>query len=223
VITTIKENPIPAALAGIGLGWLVMRMRSKSSEQRFAGYHPSRDYGYGPTTNYPTGRNYASYGYETYGYQPGYTPSDQSGSGAGSTVDQAKNTVGQATGQIQDTASQMAGQVQDTAGQVANQVQDTASQIGYQAQYQAQRAAGGFQQMLDTNPLAVGAMAVAAGIAVGMIVPETPQEHQLMGEARDNLMDKAQQTAQDTVQKVQSVAQEAVGAAKQEVQNQGLA
>ena len=72
--------------------------------------------------------------------------------------------------------------------------------------------------MLDENPMTVGALAVGAGAAIGLAIPETSKEHEVMGEARDTVVEKAQEKAQD----VQQVAEEAQGAAQQEVENQGL-
>ena len=63
---------------------------------------------------------------------------------------------------------------------------------------------------------------MAVGAAVGLAVPATRVEQEYLGEARDKLVDKAQQVAHDTMQKVQNVAQEAGRTAQQEAQNQGL-
>ena len=76
--------------------------------------------------------------------------------------------------------------------------------------------------MLQENPLAVGTLAVGVGAAVGLAIPETSKEHEVMGEARDNLVDKAQEKVQETQEKVQQVAGEAQNAAQQEAENQGL-
>jgi ElaB/YqjD/DUF883 family membrane-anchored ribosome-binding protein len=94
--------------------------------------------------------------------------------------------------------------------------------LGEQARYQAQRASGGFQRMLRENPLAVGTLAVGVGAAVGLAIPETSKEHEVMGEARDSLVDKAQEKVQETQQKAQRVAEEAQSAVQQEAENQGL-
>ena len=76
--------------------------------------------------------------------------------------------------------------------------------------------------MLRENPLAMGALAVGAGAALGLAIPQSTQEHEVMGEARDTFVEKAQEKAQDAQQRVQRVAQEAQSAAKEEASNQGL-
>jgi len=61
------------------------------------------------------------------------------------------------------------------------------------------------------NPLAIGAVAIAAGVGVGLLLPGTSRENQLMGETRARLMDDARrtagrvaQTAKDTVNEVKT-------------------
>jgi hypothetical protein len=112
-------------------------------------------------------------------------------------------------------------------------VQETTEQIGSQAATQVNRAGGALQQALHDNPLAVGAAALAVGAVVALAVPQTQQEHQVMGPTRDKLVVKAQDTAhevaervqtaaQETVQKVEHVAQEARDAAQRTAQQEGL-
>ena len=76
--------------------------------------------------------------------------------------------------------------------------------------------------MVRENPLAMGAVAIGAGAAVGLAIPQSAQEHEVMGEARDTFVEKAQEKAQDAQERVQRVAEEAQSAAKEEASNQGL-
>jgi ElaB/YqjD/DUF883 family membrane-anchored ribosome-binding protein len=209
IVETIRQNPIPAALTGIGLGWLITKLNSGGSQ---SGSSTRDGYYNGYSTGYPTSYS----GYQSSNWDYG------SASSAGSTVDQARQNLGQAADQVQGTVSSAVNQAQDTAGQVASQVQSQVSQVGYQTQQVAQQATTGVQSMMQNNPLAVGAAVVAVGLAIGLAVPETEKEDELMGQARAGLTDRAQQVVQDTAQKVQNVAQEAVGAAKQEAQEQSL-
>jgi ElaB/YqjD/DUF883 family membrane-anchored ribosome-binding protein len=188
VMGTIRANPLPAALTGIGLGWLLVNARRQSSAQG----------------SYRVG----AYPYD---YPPRYEVPGADGPSTGQAVERAR-----------DRAGETATQVQDKAGQVASQAQDRVSRLGNQARYQAQRASGGFQRMLQENPLAVGALGVGVGAAVGLAIPETTREHEVMGEARDTFVEKAQEKAQDAQERVQQVAQEAQNAAQQEAENQGL-
>ena len=124
-------------------------------------------------------------------------------------------------------------QIGGPVGQAVNRVQDATQQVGSQAATQANRAGGLLQQALSDNPLAVGAAALVLGAVVGLVVPQTQQEHHLMGPARDRLVARAQDTAQEvaervqttaqeTVQKMEHVAQEARDAAQRTAQQEGL-
>ena len=48
-----------------------------------------------------------------------------------------------------------------------------------------------YNVMLEDNPLALGACALAAGLAIGLLIPPSRRENELLGEARDSLMDQA--------------------------------
>jgi len=159
---------------------------------------------------------------------------------AGQVVDRVQDKVGQVAGQAKDAASQvadrvgtaasqvsdrvtdMAGQVQDRAGDMVDQVQSGVRQLGDQAQDTTQWAVGEFNWALDRSPLAVAAVAAALGVAVGMIVPETRKERQIMGPTRDQLIDRAQDAVQDLGQKAQSIATEVVNTVTEEAKNQGI-
>ena len=131
--------------------------------------------------------------------------------------------MNQMADKVQNTASRVGDQIQDTANRVGDQVQDMASNVSDRAgdaadyaQWQARRARSWFEQTWDDNPLLVAGAALAAGTIIGLALPETQMENQLMGEARDNLVEKAQGVAEDTVQK----AQQAANKATDQVQNQ---
>lgn len=241
VMGTIRQNPVPAALVGIGLGWLWMNRRSAPPRRTYTGearaYRDDRDY---------QGRMYAG---QYDGGRGAYYPTGYNrGEYAGGQQDSGGNAVTQATGRVGEAASNVAGTVGDTAGHVASTVgetvgnaasavgetasnlmsttQETAGNLVSGAQYQARRAEDGLGQAMQDNPLAVGAVALALGAAIGLALPQTERENQLMGEARDTLLERAQDLAQETVEKVQHVATEAqqtvTQTVKEEAKNQGL-
>jgi ElaB/YqjD/DUF883 family membrane-anchored ribosome-binding protein len=63
------------------------------------------------------------------------------------------------------------------------------------------------QRFVRDNPLAAGAVAAAVGATVGMALPETRRENELMGEARDAVVTRAQEAARGAAEKVQDAAQ----------------
>ena len=62
MVDTIRQNPVPAALAAIGIGWLAVRMRDQSSSSYVNGSrYSSGSYGSGYRTDgYGNGNRYAS-------------------------------------------------------------------------------------------------------------------------------------------------------------------
>lgn len=230
---TIKRNPVPAALAAVGLGWLWMNRQSGGSRdsgqyRSFSGgrgtytYGQNPPYGYGTTyteSAYRAGSPYPSS--ETYrvGEHGSGSGGDQSLTDkVGDVAGQTKEKVSDVAGQTKEKVGDVAGQAQERVGQFADQAQEKMGQFTDQAQYGARRVKGRFDETLTDNPLALGAVAIAAGIAVGVSLPETPWEDRVMGEARDTVMQKAQGAAQETFEKVQQVAQQVQEPAKQAVQ-----
>jgi len=225
IMGTIEQNPLPAALAAIGLGWLYLK-RPKGAAQSSAptAYPAYRDGQAGrPTVGDAAGSAAGAVG-DAAGSAAGAV-GDAAGSAAGGVGD-AMSTVGEALGSaagtVGNTVGSAAGAVGETVGGAAAGTQDAAQGLVAEVQHQAQRLGSGFQTLAQENPLAVGVAGVAVGSVIGLLVPETQGERQLMGGARDTLLDKAAGTAQETMDKVGSVAQKAEGAAKDEAQAQGL-
>jgi ElaB/YqjD/DUF883 family membrane-anchored ribosome-binding protein len=199
IVETIRANPLPAVLTGIGLGWLLVSARRSASGQRR--FYRERAYPY----EYPTR------------YEEPTTTTTTTGATTTSVP-----SPGDALGRARDRVGESASEAQDRAGEVASRAQDRLSNLTDRARYRAQRASGGFQRMLRENPLAMGALAVGTGAAVGLAIPQSTPEHEVMGEARDTFVEKAQEKAREAQEKVQRVAQEAQSAAKEEASNQGL-
>jgi ElaB/YqjD/DUF883 family membrane-anchored ribosome-binding protein len=238
VMDTIRQNPIPAALAATGLVWLALSARNRTVPP---GYDQPR---YNDLSGYDSfSAGTGEPGWSAGSGQPGWRsmpsmPSAEETSGGmssmvgqaqekvGAVVDQAQDKMGAMVDQAQEKAGAMVDQARQKASMVAGQVQDRASQWSNQAQVQAQRAVDTVQQTFWETPMAIGAVALAVGAMIGFAVPSTYPERQMMGEARDQLMGKAQEAVQDVKEKVQTVAQEVMGTAKetaqQAAQDQGL-
>ena len=64
--------------------------------------------------------------------------------------------------------------------------------------------------MVRDYPLAVGAAALIVGASLGMVAPETEKENELMGEARDTAIERAQEAASTAVGKVKEATADVV-------------
>lgn len=114
----------------------------------------------------------------------------------------AYETVGSAAGKSYEGVSKAAGFAYDKAGDLGGQVK-----INY-------------DYYIEENPLAVGAVALALGAAVGFAIPLTKTENDYLGEYRDSVVEKAQATAQDAIGTVKQMAGEAQKAIVNEVKSQ---
>jgi cell division septum initiation protein DivIVA len=203
VVDTIKANPIPSALVGIGLAWLWMNGRGKSGGENYRSvnrYRGGRGYD-------ETARSYTGGGSPRVGQQGSAGAWDRTTGAASNLASKAGDAVSGVAGQVQETASNIASKAKDTVSGVVGQAQETAGYLVDQAQYQARRVEDRFNVVMRESPLAVGAVALALGTAVGLAVPQTRKENEWMGEARDTLVDKAQSAAHETIEQIQQVAQ----------------
>ena len=67
------------------------------------------------------------------------------------------------------------------------------------------------RQTWHETPLLIGAASAILGAIVGLTVPATYRENQLMGETRDSMVDTVQETVREKVTQVQQAATDAAG------------
>lgn len=156
VIERLRRNPVPAALAGVGLTWLAFSSGERGGDRPRYGRNDEVRYG---------GGNRAS-------------------EGRLSELPDATAAIAQVTSRTREYAAETADSVQRIARQRKNQLQRT----------------------MEQNPLLVGASALILGAAVGLAVPETDTENEWMGDARDNVVDRARDMARGAASKVEEAA-----------------
>lgn len=114
--------------------------------------------------------------------------------------------------QASEKASAIGEQVTDTVRTVQTRAGEVSRTVSHRLQSAGTQTSTQFDRWLQDNPLAVGVAALAVGAVVGLSVPGTSTENQVMGASRDALLDRASDSAQqlkDQVRdKVQEVAQD---------------
>ena len=201
IVDVVRDNPLPAAMVGIGLGWLAYNVRQRTSrddspyERRRGGRSARGWYGGGYY-----GREYGA----GYPGRAGY---------AGETTEW-KGTTDRVRGEASEPS--------DDAQQTASEWADRAQGVADPTRYQARRLEDQFYE----NPLAIGAAALTLGMAAGLAIPETRKEDELMGGARDRLADKTREMVEDTKNKVENVvdrvADQAQSTARTAAKEEGL-
>ena len=114
------------------------------------------------------------------------------------------SSTGTGTGAVAGTLNQ----VKETASDLANRSTTAITNLGSKAKDSASTLGTRFNEVLRQNPLAVGAVAVAAGTAVGLVLPSTRLEQEYVGETGEMLVDRAQGFAREAMDKVQDAAQQ---------------
>lgn len=174
-VDTIRANPVPSAMIGLGAAWLYFKGRSSSNN----GYRSARDW-----------RSAGGYTADAYG-----------DSSAGR--DYAVGTRGVGTHEgASGTEPGYGESVGNMGREISSKTREIAGDIGDTARETTRRAQLKFNDVLRDNPLMLGAAAALIGAAVGMSVPATETENQLMGEARDKVVDRAQNLASDAASQV---------------------
>lgn len=209
LMSTVRQNPIPAAAAGLGLGYLVMQGQTanKQSDGNSINGQSGQSQGMGSKVSSVAG----GVGDKVGGL------AHQAGDTLGDIGQKAGNITGKAGELVGDVAGGVGGKVSDLAGGIG----DTFGGMTEGMQHQTERAKSQFGQMLEDRPLMVGIIALSVGAAVGMMLPNTPQENQIMGDVRNSFMEKAQETVQQTVEKVQRVTEEVGTNAKSAMEDLG--
>jgi hypothetical protein len=199
ILDTVKSNPVPAAMVGIGLGLLFMN-RGAQAQRSFRGGNGYGQAGYGVGAAGYAGNGYGTAGY-AYGGDPGYAGAEtwsggqHAGGGITSKIGDTADEAGATIGRFTDQAGA-------TVGRVADQVGETAGQIPQQAGLLVDQGTGQVRRLIDENPLVAGVVAVAAGAAIGMLVPTTAVERQAIGPKRDQLVGQAESTVNETLDRM---------------------
>jgi ElaB/YqjD/DUF883 family membrane-anchored ribosome-binding protein len=172
LVEVIRENPLPVIAVGAGVTWLLTQRSSGDvSGDRMARYAYT-----GPDRRQGEGW--------------------QHGSGI-------KGRVGEAVSGVKETVSEAASGIKGRAGELASDVgelktraQERAGELGGQARRQTRRVTTNLEHAAKENPLIVAIGATIVGLALGLLLPGTERENELMGPARDELMDRAEKTAE---------------------------
>jgi len=213
----VKDNPLALAMVGAGMAWLMI---GRSSSQTSPGSQGGLfgEPGSNGDLRTTSGGSQPSDPIDDYGVAAsslttiGGADHDVAGgltAGAAHMVHQASDIAGEVGGRVQQTAMHLKDQVMGQAGHAKHGVQAA----GGQALRTGQGMQRGFMDMLEQEPLIIGALGIAVGAALGAAMPSTGVEDRTFGGLRDKALDEGRSRLGEGI----SVAKDAAGAALEAV------
>lgn len=218
IMGRVKENPLPAAMVGLGLAMLFRPQDHREEHEKFV-------VDVDAPTAYPV---YTETAYATYeDNDRGMT--DRARERMHDAGDSARDAAHRAQDRMHDAADSVRGTAHDAADNVrdsAHRAREAASrsmhragmkarELGTRTRYGARRAGYQARDTFMDHPLVLGAVGVAIGALLGAVIPETDREDELMGEASERVRREAARRARETGEQARHVAEAAAGAAKE--------
>lgn len=222
--STVANNPLPAALLGVSLIWLISGQGAKqqSHAQPDTGYRAEPDYPYATVSG---GMRRVSHAADDSGTWYSHfedssgkrykAQSNEKGHRVGHFLDDTGRAFGgfiDDTGhRVRDFSDEVGNRFDDATGWAAHRLHDVkhgigaamdevahrAQNLGGATQHQVDRTSRMVLQGFENQPLVAGALAFAAGAALGAALPHTREEDKLVGEVADKVKGKAADLAAD--------------------------
>ena len=224
LVAKLKAHPLPAALAGVGIAWLMassskpeapmararesdLAVRLRDAEAgvvRWQDEHPEA---------------HASRLDEARGKVLGLTP-DASDT-AQSYGQKIKEAMASAAQSVREKAHDLTAGATDAADDLGSRAQRAGNAVQEGIGNMAQSTRGALASV-SGNPFALGAIAAVVGIVAGSLIPTSDEEERALGATANRLRTAGRDLAQDVVDRGGRVATEALGAVKDSAQAHGL-
>jgi hypothetical protein len=241
---TVKQNPVPLALVGVGLGWMMLADRSGRRDRYSRSlywdedddlaydaelyeddlYYEDELYGAG-TTAYGAGASATGEGESGGEDESGEGWSDRAKAAAEGAKERAAGLRERARGFAEDAKSG-AGRLSATARERLARARAVAARGAGDSRARAsrygRRAGQGLLHTFHEHPLLLGGIGLAIGAALGSALPPSEPEDRLLGQTRDRLRRQAAMVGREQIKKAEAAARAAYTAAREEAERQGL-
>jgi ElaB/YqjD/DUF883 family membrane-anchored ribosome-binding protein len=168
----IRDNPIPTALVGLGAGWLLFKAFQRAREVQ----QLELPLELGPTT-------------EPLGYEESFEIEERG------RLHSAKDRLSHAASSAKSRVRDATEHARERVSEKAHVARERATDLAHRGRERAEVAWGKTNDAYGRNPLAFGAVAIAAGFGLGMLIPSTEREKELLGERRERVLSRAREVA----------------------------
>lgn len=188
--TSVKANPMPVALVGVALAWLmVTNQRDRGGDSPWQSY--DEDLQADRLRHGAAGEAAAT--------------RDKVADVASATRDRVSSAVGTTKEKVAhavDSARSGLSATTDRAHQAWQRTSDTTRQ-------QIDRARTGYRYVVQEQPLALGAMGFGIGALLAAVAPRTEEEDRVMGRAADRIKERVAEAGREQLDRAEAAVAEA--------------
>jgi len=191
-----RQNPISAALIGMGALWMLSGRTTPADMVRRSGLD-----------RFPEAAGEAF---------------NSAGETLKSSVSSIGSTVSSATEKAQKSAADVLGSAGRLGREQAEMVSDYARNLPETGAEWMGSARSNLSELFRTQPLALGAVGFAIGAGIAAALPPTEVETEYLGETSDAVKERAQELVTEQAGRAADAAERALTAAAEEARKQGL-
>jgi hypothetical protein len=191
---SVKSQPLPLALVGIGLSWLIF-----SERKQVAGESHLRRSG------------------------EAREKIEEVRGKASETAHRAKEKmegVSHAVSERMHRMSERAHSTRESTRESASEWGHRIGEVRHRSGERLQRVGSNFSHAVENQPLILGVLGVAVGALLGALLPPTRQEDVMLGPAKERMKEQAVETGREQLAKGQAIASAAAQSAKEEAERQ---
>ena len=255
---TVRANPIPLAMIGVGTGWLVWQTFKPAGRDVEVDVEPlfeldadvqevesaEADYAAGVTGSVPAGMieervEIRSIGRPTNGHgarsakerareasERAKDKAREMKGRASSLASEARGRASQISSDARSRASEVTQRSKERSRELALRSKERGKMVANRSKERAMQARDAGTEAFDANPIAFGALALLAGIGLGLVLPHTRREDRMLGEQREKVVRRARRMADEArhiaVDSIKEGARAAKNTAKQEAEERHL-
>lgn len=204
-----RDNPLPLALIGTGLAWLMF------------GHAPSRSRraGDGAMLGWADERD------DSERVGPAFYAANRSEGGDGkmtARIGEAAGAAAEMAGDAADTMRHAFSDARDSAAGVTGRIKEGARHFTERSKGVGAQARERAREVFEREPLVLAALGLTLGTALGALLPHTRLEDETLGGYGKEMRRAGEELYEKGVREVKDVASDVYGAAKEEADRQGL-
>jgi ElaB/YqjD/DUF883 family membrane-anchored ribosome-binding protein len=196
ILDVIRDNPVPLAMIGLGAGWLLMKSRRRRDYRKHYMRFVNDRVPIGYESGYVDGR-------ERHAEPRVMNRAREEVSDAARSVGEKVSDAGT---RLKSAAQDVTQKVTDVASDVTERVSERVSHVSDRGERELQRA----RYTYEETPWVGAAVALALGAAAGLSIPSTWRERELIGEKRDELLDRVRETGRAKLEAVRNISEDVI-------------